>query len=74
MYRVINNNNNNKRIYNVVTSEALWPGSVLLRKEREKAREKTNVLSLDLNTAAESLLTTVSSSEFLRDLPYFFVK
>ena len=30
----------------------------------EKAREKRNVFSLDLNTATESLLTAVFGSEF----------
>jgi len=32
--------------------------------EREKAREKRNVFSLDFNTVTESLLTTVLGSEF----------
>jgi len=31
---------------------------MLLRKGREKALEKRNVVSLDLNTVTESLLTT----------------
>ena len=31
---------------------------------REKAREKRNVFSLELNTVTESLLTTVFGSEF----------
>ena len=52
--------NNNKRI--VVTSESLGPGSVLLR--RETAQEKRNVFSRELNTATESLLTTVFGSDF----------
>jgi len=50
--------------HKVVTSEALGPGSVLLRKGREKAREKRNVFSLDLNTVTESLLTIVFGSKF----------
>jgi len=33
-------------------------------KVREKAREKRNVLSLDLIALAESLLTTVFGNEF----------
>jgi len=50
-------NNNNKRICIApqgLTLEALGPGSVLLRKGREKAREKRNVISLDLNTITDS--------------------
>ena len=31
---------------------------------REKAREKRNVFSIDLDTVTESLLTTVFGSEF----------
>jgi len=38
----------------VVTLEALGPGSVLLRKVREKAWEKRNVFSLDLNIITDS--------------------
>jgi len=38
----------------VVTLEALGPGSVLLRKGREKAWEKRNVFSLDLNIITDS--------------------
>ena len=39
--RDYNNNNNNKRIYKVVTSEALEPGSVLVsRGRRESLREE----------------------------------
>jgi len=45
--------------HKVVTSEALGPGSVLLKERREKVREKRNVFSLDLNTVTESLLRTM---------------
>jgi len=50
----------------VVTSEALWPGSVLVRVRKGKrvSWEKRNVFSLDLKTVIESLSITVFGSEF----------
>ena len=44
----------------VVTSEALWPGSVLV--------SDRNVFSLDLKTVIEPLSITVFGSEFLTNL------
>jgi len=61
-YKYDNNNKRKKIIIinvfvwhrKVVTLEALGPGSVLLRKGREKAWEKRNVFSLDLNIITDS--------------------
>jgi len=50
--------------HKVVTSESLGQAVYYWEAGREKAREKRNVFSLDLNTVAESLLTTVFVGEF----------
>jgi len=50
--------------YKVVTSEALGPGSVLLRRGKTESPGEEECLGLDLNTVKESLLTTVFGSEF----------
>ena len=50
--------------HKVVISEVLVSGSVLLRRGREKAQEKRNFISRDLNTVTGSLLRTAFSNEY----------
>jgi len=60
------NNGNNKRICVAPwgRNQRRWGQAVCYWEEgREKAREKRNVFSLDLNTVTESLLTAVFGSE-----------
>ena len=52
--------------HQVVTSEALGPGSMLAsnRNKKKPEKKKRNVFSLDLKTATESLSRTVFGSQF----------